>query len=1583
MAANNEINAQVGINLTPKGMENALSVLNKRLDNTIAKMNKAGAVAAQQIKTLAMTSKNLDAVANFNANRRMGGAESLQALGKRARAYAELGNATNQYGRSVDVLRGRIRDLDTSFGKMARRGVEVTDFHQRAYANLQNNAQAYAKLSRTADDYRTRIQMLSRDGQKAFAPMLDQFERLDKANAKAFATGGFKTDYSTQIASTRQALGAMGDQLRAREKIEAKTRLNIEALREEGRQILTNSRLQREALLADATRKGERSLKNRELIGEASAYRRIADSQQRLANQTNFLITAKRQLNAELAKPVEQQNAARIDQLIARYKLLQREIGETIAMRNREQSAAPKTPEYKGGFFSGIKAAPGNFLTEKGGGAYGAGALVGRVASYAVAAGAIYGLISSIQQGISFAIQFEDALAQLQAVSASTTTEMERLSAGIFEVSKNSADSVMELTKSATIIAQAGFAGEELKMMLQSVVNLSAASGSTPAESVDILTSALGAFQMSASEASRVTDILVTTLNESKLGVSQVQQSLQYLGNTAAANNVTIEELVATTASLADAGVRGSTAATGLRQMLVDLMNPSQKLIDQLQRIGLSTSDIDVKVLGLNEVLRRLRSAGFEAYGAMETRAAAAYVAASRNIENTERLLVLSEKEGAAQEAAAVRVDSLEARWQRLWNTMAEFGAGIGENLIPVLKLLLVLLEGIVVSIGAIAELITRPLKAFGLLTQEANYSSVSLKEAAASFEAAGYSAEEAAVRAAQMGDSLGDVTTALKDTSAQMASLEMDQLSLRDETQKLIMREEELAGANGNLNETTTGVSSAVSQLSSRFPGLRDEFSKTQGGIAGLIQSLVNLDRKAQETLRNLAQTALAQADMERKNALQELGGVSGKFSRDSRVSFTPRTRRENPQLVRDTERLQTLMRSNTTSSLQQAHSLLLMNPALQQRYPTTYASLTTALDSYTRARQDTDLYTERLGTAEFALTDQGQELIRSMQEDTGRSTRAASQGNSGGMNRAQLEAQFTQRERRYDEIESEVADNPYAATLLEQARASTRAARNRMAPPVDKEAAKDAERAASKAEREARRREEELERIDARIAKEELEYRQELYNNTLDTFKNAPKLDDLPDVLDDLDDQLDSWLTGEAELSMQQIEALNPSREQRAKMMATAGRKIEQMRVEEVKRMADTLAAVLKNFIDTSVEAIDDDFKQAMRPTEQALAIAQARVQGLNNPLGNENTPEYMKTVVQNRSDIAERNNQFASVAANEERIRQLTELAAEVAEQKRRIEQDLSRMEEFVAQEGVKEGEAIVVRGQLEESRITLRGIEEELGNIDTRTEDLIDANAALMASYGVLREVPMTFGGGMRMALEAMKLEIGAADGLGQELIKNLDQPLRALHSSFKGFFSDVVSGTVTLGGAFKNMAATIIDAMLEMVAVALANQFFSILAGAIGGPNMSGLSSKFGSATDSLASWGLWRGGEVPAPKQPKGYYGGGSISSGLPTRDSTLINAAQGEYVIRRPAAQSIGKGFLDAINARGAHALKDAGPQMNIMQASAAPPVNVYVVAPEEKPTMGPNDVLATFSNDVLKGGVTKKLIQQVARNG
>ena len=40
---------------------------------------------------------------------------------------------------------------------------------------------------------------------------------------------------------------------------------------------------------------------------------------------------------------------------------------------------------------------------------------------------------------------------------------------------------------------------------------------------------------------------------------------------------------------------------------------------------------------------------------------------------------------------------------------------------------------------------------------------------------------------------------------------------------------------------------------------------------------------------------------------------------------------------------------------------------------------------------------------------------------------------------------------------------------------------------------------------------------------------------------------------------------------------------------------------------------------------------------------------------------------------------------------------------------------------------------------------------------------------------------------------------------------------------------------------------------------------------------------------------------------------------------------------------------------------------------------VNVWVVSKEEEAKMGPNDVIATISKDIMTGGTTRRLIQSV----
>lgn len=1573
--AGKQVDANVGVNITPKGMEGALNSINGKLEKLVANINKAGMVTNQQLKALAIASKNIDSIQNFNVNRTFGGTEGLQSLGKRAAAFAEINRATDATSRSMDVLRGRVRAVDVEFGQLARKGVALNNNDILSRDKISGVAQEYSKLTNKVQDLRSRIAMMGETNRRAFEPMLRSFDELDKRNATVFANPN-RSDFRTEMTSTREMVRGMEERVRVRERLDAKTRLNIESLREEGRQLMTNNRLEQESARAAAVRQGQKTLRNQELSGGDGGYRRQIDLTQRLATQTNYLTLAKSQLNRELAKPVEAQNAARINQLLARYKMLQREIGLTTAMQMKQDASASSRT---GGFIGGFKSTAKGLLGDEGGGMFGAGALVGRVGAYAVAAGAIYGVIAAIQQGVAFTVQFEDALAQLQAISGSTTLEMERLSEGILDVSKNSASSVLEITKAATVIAQAGYAGAELQDMLDSVINLSAASGATPDQAVDLLTSALGAFQLSASESARITDVLVSMLNESKLAVGQVQLGLQYLGTTAADNNITFEELTASIASMADAGIRsGSTAATGMRQMLIDFMDPSEKLIAQLERIGLTTADIDVKVLGLNEVLTRLRDSGFQAYGTIETRAAAAYTAMSAQIENTDRLIASSQNAGIAQQAAELRTDSLTASWQQLLNTLAETGALISEFVIPPLKFLVDTLTAFTSIFNELFKGLNQLESSFDSMVYGIEATGVSAEGFQKKLEDAGLSLEEVSELMFVLGDSMGDAATLAKDAEANFSDLETQQKTLEGETEKLIMRQDSLVGTSGNLSETTAAVTQEIDLLSGRFPGLREEFSKTEGGVFGLIEAMVALEDQSRRTLRASAEAMRLAAQEDKLAAGDEAESVQALVRRMSIIPFgtkSDRTRFNQFEQAVNERRWQDaldIQRNAPKGSAFQNNRGLIR----------TAGRIASFRQQYTGAEATERNASRFLEQDDYLNTGDGRQFRRDVRVSSANAQTASSQGNVGGVSRQEIARQVDARIARYQGLYDSAQEkdpNGAIATLLAGGLSSLRASANLLKPEEEQ---KKKERAGRSGRGAAERRERELKRIDSRIQKEELEYRKQLYENTLDAFENAPDLEQLPDVLNDLDNQLRSWLDGESELALQEIEAMNATPEQKAAMMETAGRKAAELREEQVNKIADTFAGVMKSFIDSSLFNIENAYANTMRPYERAQEIGQARVQGLSNPLTEKGVPDYMRTVIQRQADEASDRTARASIPAGETRIRDLLALAEKVRKDKELLEESIAKLGKVI-KGGTTADNTIVVTGQLNLARAELRGINEELKKIDTETEGLIDTNAALRASYDVLKEVPTTFGAGMRMALEAVKLDIGAAGGIGQELIKNLDQPLRALHEGFKGFFSDVLSGTVSLGDAFQNMAGRIIDAILEMVAVALANQFFQLLAGmfmgaaapAGGGGGYSAKVDSWGVMSPGSFAGGNWRGGEV------KGMYAGGPINTGLPTRDSTLIHAAKGEYVVRRAAASNLGRGFLDAINARGTDALRGLGGGAIAMPAPAQQLTNVYVVKPDEKPQLGPNDVLVIIQDDMLQGGATKQLVKQISQ--
>lgn len=316
----------------------------------------------------------------------------------------------------------------------------------------------------------------------------------------------------------------------------------------------------------------------------------------------------------------------------------------------------------------------------------------GRVMMNYAAVGTLFNTLKGMGAGI---VELDKELHQFQAISTATNREMVDFKKNLLEISATVPFTSLEMTKAATMLAQAGLSTSEVTNSLGAVTKFATATGSDLSQAVDVVTSSLTAFNLETTRTGDVANTFTAALNLSKLSVDKMVTALNYIGPTANEVGLTLEETTSVLGALSQSGIRASTMGTGFRSLLTDLQSPSKKLTETLKAAGLSVDDINVKTKGFMPVIENLKNAGFgaaQAYQTLELRSAAAYVALSNNVEmayELQRSFLLS---AAATEANDVQMKSFA-------NTAKNFGsimtAAAYTGFEPVLSVMQRVLEGI------------------------------------------------------------------------------------------------------------------------------------------------------------------------------------------------------------------------------------------------------------------------------------------------------------------------------------------------------------------------------------------------------------------------------------------------------------------------------------------------------------------------------------------------------------------------------------------------------------------------------------------------------------------------------------------------------------------------------------------------------------------------------------------------------------------------------------------------------------------------------------------------------------------------
>ncbi|TPL42619.1 phage tail tape measure protein [Mesorhizobium sp. B2-4-5] len=355
-------------------------------------------------------------------------------------------------------------------------------------------------------------------------------------------------------------------------------------------------------------------------------------------------------------------------------------------------------------------------------------------------------------------------------------------------------------------------------------------------------------------------------------------------------------------------------------------------------------------------------------------------------------------------------------------------------------------------------------------------------------------------------------------------------------------------------------------------------------------------------------------------------------------------------------------------------------------------------------------------------------------------------------------------------------------------------------------------------------------------------------------------------------------------------------------------------------------------------------DRYQQSIENMEfKPLEDAQAKLQAAQNPLYANKFSDVQVQGMQHDVQLQEQ-------AAQQERLNQLEQLHAYILQQVSAAEQQYGANSQMV--QALKERQYSVEQSLTGVRRQATADTEAAAQGEMTLSQAIEAANRAWMQRNGLM---------------DANGNFISYAQRAGEAWGQVLD----GLTSSMSTLFTDLASGSMSAGEAFKKFGLSVVQMLMQMIAKALV---FNMLQNLMGGADSGGGGGFLGMLFGGGNATGQYIAGVKRAAN--------GEMITGAstPFRDSQLRMVQPGEMILRTSAVNQIGRDALEKVNALGNRRMSAGMPTLPAQPPVDQRPINVWAVLPEEKPQLGPDDVVAYIGDDIRRRGVTRKLIQSIA---
>ena len=251
---------------------------------------------------------------------------------------------------------------------------------------------------------------------------------------------------------------------------------------------------------------------------------------------------------------------------------------------------------------------------------------------------------------------FERANSELAAVLGTNLKGIESLTKSAKDLGRTSEFTASEVTKLQISLSRLGFTTSQIEKMQKPVLNFALAMGTDLASAADFAGAALRAFGLQAEDTDKLLDVLSAATTNSALDFAKLQASLSVVAPIAKSFGLDAKETAAFLGVLSNNGFDASSAATALRNILLNLSDANGKLS---KGIGYSAKSFDEIITAFKE----LQAKGVDVGAVLEMTDKRSAAAAVTLIEQADAAMQLKEKlddsQGSLQTMADTMADNL------------------------------------------------------------------------------------------------------------------------------------------------------------------------------------------------------------------------------------------------------------------------------------------------------------------------------------------------------------------------------------------------------------------------------------------------------------------------------------------------------------------------------------------------------------------------------------------------------------------------------------------------------------------------------------------------------------------------------------------------------------------------------------------------------------------------------------------------------------------------------------------------------------------------------------------------------------